>query len=53
MSVRKLLLEINSELFSQDGQPLDENDPRLKVMIEAARQLGLYLKGNNYDKKSF
>jgi hypothetical protein len=44
MGLKKLRLGIDFELITQDGQPLDENDPRLKAMIEAARQLGLILK---------
>ena len=44
MGLKKLKLGINFELVTQDGQPLDENDPRLKAMIESARQLGLDLK---------
>ena len=41
MGLKKLRLGVDFELVMQDGQPLDENDPRLKAMIESARQLGL------------
>ncbi len=44
MGLKRLRLGIDFELLTQDGQPLDENDPRLKAMIESARQLGLDLK---------
>ena len=41
MNLKRLRLGIDFELETQDGQPLDENDPALKAMKEAARQLGL------------
>lgn len=44
MGLKKMKLGIHFEFVTQDGQPLDENDPRLKAMIESARQLGLDLK---------
>jgi hypothetical protein len=43
MNLKRLRLGIDFELETQDGQPLDENDPTLKAMKEAARQLGLEL----------
>ncbi len=44
MGFKRLRLGIDFELLTQDGQPLDENDPRLKAMTESAWQLGLILK---------
>lgn len=41
MNLKHLRLGIDFELETQDGQHLDENDPALKAMKEAARQLGL------------
>lgn len=41
MNLKHLRLGIDFELVTQDGIPLDENDPALKAMIEAAKQLGL------------
>jgi hypothetical protein len=41
MNLKRLRLGIHFELEAHDGQPLDPNDPRLKAMKEAARQLGL------------
>ncbi|HLB48218.1 MAG TPA: hypothetical protein VJL59_14515, partial [Anaerolineales bacterium] len=43
MNLKRLRLGVDFELVTQDGQPLDENDPALKAMKEAARQLGLEL----------
>ncbi len=43
MGLKKLRLGVDFELEPQDGQPLDENDPTLKSMLESARQLGLGL----------
>jgi len=41
MNLKRLRLGIDFELETQDGQPLDENDPAFKAMKEAARQLGI------------
>ena len=41
MSLKRLRLGINFELEAHDSQPLDPNDPTVKAMKEAARQLGL------------
>lgn len=41
MNLKKLQLGINFEMEAQDGVPLDESDPKVKAMEEAARQLGL------------
>lgn len=43
MGMKQLRLGIDFEMVTHEGQPLDENDPTLKVMKEAARQLGLKL----------
>ena len=45
MNLRRLRLGIHFEMDASDGQSLDENDPTFKAMKEAARQLGLELKG--------
>ncbi len=45
MGLKRLQLGIDFELVTQDGQPLDENDPAFKAMKESARQLGLELEG--------
>lgn len=43
MNLKRLRLGINFDLETQAGQGLDENDPALKAMKEAARQLGVEL----------
>lgn len=43
MNLKRLRLGIDFEMEAQDGQPLDENNPALKAMVESARQLGLDL----------
>jgi hypothetical protein len=43
MNLKVLKLGINFEMETQDSQPLDESDPALKAIEEAARQLGLIL----------
>ncbi len=44
MNLKRLRLGIDFQMETQEGQPLDENDPMLKAMKESARQLGLELK---------
>jgi hypothetical protein len=41
LNLKRLRLGIHFELEAQDNQPLDPNDPTVKAMKEAARQLGL------------
>ncbi|MDW8072417.1 MAG: DUF499 domain-containing protein, partial [Anaerolineae bacterium] len=41
LGLKRLHLGIAFELQAYDEQPLDENDPRVAAMREAARQLGL------------
>jgi hypothetical protein len=41
MNLKKLHLGVQFEMEVAGDQPLDENDPGLKAMKEAARQLGL------------
>ena len=41
MNLKKLRLGIQFEMEASDGQELDPNDPSLKAMKEAAKQLGL------------
>ncbi len=43
MNLKVLKLGIDFEMETQDSQPLDESDPVLKAIEEAARQLGLPL----------
>lgn len=43
MNLKRLRLGIDFEMEAKDGQPLDENDPTVKALREAARQLGLEL----------
>jgi hypothetical protein len=43
MSLKRLKLGIHFELETSDNAPLDPNDPSLKAMREAARQLELSL----------
>jgi hypothetical protein len=43
MNLKRLTLGVGFVLEAQDGAPLDPNDPNLKAMREAARQLGLSL----------
>lgn len=43
MNLKHLKLGIHFELETPDNAPLDPNDPALKAMREAARQLGLSL----------
>jgi len=43
MSLKQMRLGIDFTLEAREGQPLDENDPAVKAMVEAARQLGLDL----------
>ena len=43
MNLKHLKLGIHFELEAHDNAPLDPNDPALKAMREAARQLGLTL----------
>jgi hypothetical protein len=43
MSLKHLKLGIQFELEAQDADPIDPNDPTMKAMREAARQLGLSL----------
>jgi hypothetical protein len=43
MNLKRLRLGIDFEMEMQDGQPLDEHDPTLTGMKEAAQQLGLTL----------
>lgn len=44
MNLKKLRLGIDFEMEIQDGVSLDESDPKIKAMEEAARQLGLEFK---------
>ena len=44
LNLRRLRLGIDLEFETQLDQAMDENDPTLKAMKEAARQLGLELK---------
>jgi len=44
MNLKKLRLGIDFEMEIQDGVLLDESDPKIKAMEEAARQLGLDFK---------
>jgi hypothetical protein len=41
MNLKKLQLGVQFEMILPDGRTLSENDPALKAMKEAARQLGL------------
>ena len=41
MSLRRLRLGVQFEMELPEGKALSENDPTLKAMKEAARQLGL------------
>jgi hypothetical protein len=43
MHLKKLGLGVQFEMVAPDDQPLSENDPAIKAMKEAARQLGLKL----------
>lgn len=43
MNLDKLRLGVQFEMETSEGQGLGENDPSLKAMREAARQLGLNL----------
>ena len=43
LNLRKLQLGIDFQFETQDGQPLNLDDPAVKAMIESARQLGLEL----------
>ena len=43
MALKQLRLGVDIEMATQEGQPLDKNDPKLKAMKESARQLGLTL----------
>ncbi|GIV84220.1 MAG: hypothetical protein KatS3mg052_1227 [Candidatus Roseilinea sp.] len=41
MNLKKLGLGVQFEMVLPEDRPLSENDPALKAMQEAARQLGL------------
>ncbi len=44
MNLKKLDLGVQFEMELPEGRALSENNPALKAMKEAARQLGLKLK---------
>jgi hypothetical protein len=44
MNLKKLHIGVQLEMELPEGQGLDPNDPNLKSMKEAARQLGLEFK---------
>jgi hypothetical protein len=41
MNLKRLGLGVHFEIVPPEDRPLSENDPALKAMKEAARQLGL------------
>jgi len=43
LGLKNLQLGISFKLVAQDDQPLDPDDPTLKAMREAARQLGIQI----------